>query len=298
MKIFTSFTRSIKSLFLHLGVFIWLVRNVQEIKDLDKILANSPDSPNSAMSPWQGVTLTVQSSATTVLRLRELSKLSPLAIITFETLKSKVEASSSNDIEKRLRYLMDLNGSDKGNSHQYTYLYALIFSEFEVLKEARILEIGLGTNNVDTPSNMGVSGKPGASIRAFRDYDRKVTCVGLDVDHRVLFEEERIQTAVVDQMQLDSWNEIPKHYLMNKFDLVIDDGLHSPTANLNTILSTIDLLTERGVIVVEDIAERALDIWNLLATLGIEGFEIKMVRFPNSYCAVIAKTGVTSKFLD
>jgi hypothetical protein len=38
-----------------------------------------------------------------------------------------------------------------------------------------------------------------------------------------------------------------------KLDLIIDDGLHQPDANLNTIIELIDHLKLNGLIVVEDI---------------------------------------------
>ena len=62
-----------------------------------------------------------------------------------------------------------------------------------------ILEIGLGTNNVDVVSNMGRDGIPGASLRAFRDYLINSKIYGADIDKSILFSEERIETYFVDQ---------------------------------------------------------------------------------------------------
>jgi hypothetical protein len=138
---------------------------------------------------------------------------------------------------------------------------------------------------------MGSLGKPGASLRAFRAFDPRVSCVGLDVDPRVLFDEERIHTAVVDQMSLESWGAIPEYLLRKKFDLIIDDGLHSPLANLNTIISTLPMLGSGGILVVEDVPERALDLWAIASALGIQGHEMRIISFPMAYCVVIAKLG-------
>ena len=57
------------------------------------------------------------------------------------------------------------------------------------LNNLNIFEVGLGTNNVDVPSNMGKDGKPGASLRAWRDYFPNA-----DIDTRILFKEDKIQT--------------------------------------------------------------------------------------------------------
>lgn len=46
------------------------------------------------------------------------------------------------------------NRSDKGSSHNYTTLYYSIFKDI-CKKKLRIFELGLGTNNITIPSNMG-----------------------------------------------------------------------------------------------------------------------------------------------
>jgi hypothetical protein len=238
---------------------------------------------------WQGIALTIGSSSTTVTRIGQLAEIKRKEPLGFKELQSRVDSSGFSVVEKKLKRIFDDSGSDKGSAHQYSYLYAMILQNFKSNGPLRILEIGLGTNNVDIPSNMGSSGTPGASLRAFRDYDERIECVGLDIDSRVLFEEERISTGVVDQMDLGSWNFVPERLLQEKFDLVIDDGLHSPSANLNTIISTKAFLSDRGVIVVEDIAERSLDVWHLLDQLGIPEYQLRIVAFPGAFCAVIAR---------
>jgi hypothetical protein len=273
----------------YLYLLFWLFWNRQEVKNVHATLYRSPDSPNSALSVWQGIALTIGSSSTTVSRLAQLAETTRKEPLGFKELQSRVDSSNFSLDEKNLKLIFDESGSDKGSSHQYSYLYATVLGNLKSSKPIRILEIGLGTNNVDTPSNMGSSGIPGASLRAFRDYDERIECVGLDIDSRVLFEEERISTGVVDQMDLASWNSVPKRLLQEKFDLVIDDGLHSPSANLNTIISTKAFLSDRGVIVIEDIAERSLDVWHLLDQLGIPEYDLRIIAFPGAFCAVIAR---------
>lgn len=72
--------------------------------------------------------------------------------------------------EKRsaqLGALFNAYGSDK-TRHGYHYVYAAILQRSS--NQKLILEVGLGTNNVDVVSHMGANGQPGASLRAFRDY--------------------------------------------------------------------------------------------------------------------------------
>ena len=99
---------------------------------------------------------------------------------------------------------------------------------------SNILGIGLGTNNTNLVSTMGTEGKPGASLRAFRDFCMNAEVIGADVDESILFKEDRIKTFYVDQTSNNSLNNL-KDKFTNKFDLIIDDGLHSPDANINTL---------------------------------------------------------------
>ena len=59
-------------------------------------------------------------------------------------------------------------GSDKAGIHNYYLIYSCILHDPNSISS--LMEIGLGTNNTDIPSNMGAHGKPGASLRAFRDF--------------------------------------------------------------------------------------------------------------------------------
>src|SRR5687768_7909939 len=74
-------------------------------------------------------------------------------------------------------------GSDKG-SNNYTALYAALFKERRD-QPLRILELGLGSNNEDVLSNMGVFGAPGASHRGWRQLFPHALVYGADIDRRV-----------------------------------------------------------------------------------------------------------------
>ena len=131
---------------------------------------------------------------------------------------------------------------------------------------SNILEIGLGTNNTDLVSSMGKEGKPGASLRAFRDFCTNAEVIGADIDNRILFKEDRIKTFYVDQTSNSSLNDLKDNFT-NKFDLIIDDGLHSPDANINTLRVAITLIKKGGSIVIEDINIKAIDIWMTMSNL-------------------------------
>ena len=165
---------------------------------------------------------------------------------------------------KDLEILLNKYGSDKAYKHKYHILYGKILTPRE--KISNILEIGLGTNNRDIVSSMGKDGKPGASLRSFRDFCPNAEIIGADIDKRILFEEDRIKTFFVDQTSTSSLNNL-KNKFSNKFDLIIDDGLHSPDANINTLRIAISLIKKGGSIVIEDINSKALDIWITISNL-------------------------------
>lgn len=150
--------------------------------------------------------------------------------------------------------LFNKYGSDKAGKHDYYKFYYYILVKLGINNELDILEIGLGTNDPNLVSTMGIKGKPGASIRSFRDFCKNSNCFGADIDKKILFEEDRIETFYVDQLDSFSFNNIKKSKnKSNGFDLIIDDGLHSIGANFNTLLFGLKNINDNGWIVIEDI---------------------------------------------
>jgi len=160
-----------------------------------------------------------------------------------------------------LKTCLDANGSDKAQRNQYHKFYA---SVLHADTEA-VFEIGLGTNNVDVASNMGPQGRPGASLRGFRDFLPRARIFGADVDDRILFEEERISTRRVDQLDYESVASLESW--LPPLDLFIDDGLHSFVANLNTLEVGLRLTKPGGWVVMEDISESTIPLWQVIGSL-------------------------------
>jgi hypothetical protein len=165
---------------------------------------------------------------------------------------------------QRLKEVFDKHGSDKATEHDYHRIYGAILREGDWVRS--VLEIGLGSNHEDVVSHMGRAGRPGASLRAFRDYLPNAMIYGADVDRRILFEEERIKTFFVDQTDLSSFDALGQRVDRN-FDLIVDDGLHSPNANIAVLAFSLKRLKPGGWIVIEDIAERSLPVWEVIAAL-------------------------------
>lgn len=173
-----------------------------------------------------------------------------------------------DDSSISLRRLLIQHNSDKSSPHRYHILYNVILKDRENIKN--VLEVGLGTNNPGIISTMGVGGSPGASLRAFKEYLPNANIYGLDIDKDILFEEERIKTYFVDQTDARTFNQLD---LPNDFDLIIDDGLHSPNANLTTLLYGLTKVKIGGYVVIEDIAREALPFWVVVSALLPDTYE-------------------------
>lgn len=151
--------------------------------------------------------------------------------------------------------LMKSMGSDKGDScHNYTTFYAKLFKKLRN-KYIKIFELGIGTNYLDVPSNMGAEGNPGASLYAWEKYFPKAEVYGADIDKRILFQTPIIKTFYCDQTDPLSIFKMFNHkdLIDSYFDIMIDDGLHEFNANLNFLIYSIKKLRRNGIYIVEDL---------------------------------------------
>lgn len=164
--------------------------------------------------------------------------------------------------EKKSTPLCEIMGrckSDKGSInieyswHNYTTFYYSIFKDLRE-KQLRIFELGLGTNNVKMPSNMGAEGRPGASLYGWREYFPNSEIFGADIDTDILFNTDKIKTFYCDQTNpeiiKEMWNEPD---LQDNFDIIIEDGLHTFNANVCFFENSIHKLKPNGYFIIEDI---------------------------------------------
>lgn len=176
-----------------------------------------------------------------------------------------VQGKKNEDFITKIKQKFDTYGSDK-TTHNYYLVYSQILGSVNNI--TGLLEIGMGTNNTNIVSNMGNAGMPGASLRAFRDCLPNAMIYGADIDKGILFEEDRIKTYFVDQTNPRTFEELNNNISCN-LDLIIDDGLHSPNANIATLTFALSKQKNQknGWVVIEDIPERALPIWKVISFL-------------------------------
>ncbi|MDB2446833.1 class I SAM-dependent methyltransferase [Candidatus Pelagibacter bacterium] len=175
-------------------------------------------------------------------------------------LEIKYEYQQENTLGK----LFEKYGSDKGyvdlktktlfgwKAHSYSFFYSFLFQD-KVLDVKKILECGIGTNNPKLKSNMTENGKPGASLRVWREYFKYATVYGADVDKEILFQDERIKTFYVNQLDPKSVENMWEGINENDFDIIIDDGLHTFDAAISLFQNSIQFLKTGGLYVIEDV---------------------------------------------
>lgn len=195
---------------------------------------------------------------------------------------------------RRSRFLHELcqrHGTDKGSllyrgkpwpEHTFADIYTILFESrrFEIL---RVFEMGIGTNNRSIPANMFGYGKPGASLRVWRDFFPNATIFGADIDNRVLFQEERIHTLYMDQLNVNSINEFWLQLNLKDFDIIIDDGLHTVEAAINLFSHSFQYLKSGGIYIIEDLtAERIQTLGHFFKRQEVEFSVYSSHRFLHS----------------
>ena len=155
--------------------------------------------------------------------------------------------------------IMGKNRSDKGHknlkkTHNYTTVYYRLFKDLKH-EQLNVFELGLGTNNTDVPSNMGVDGRPGASLYGWSEFFPNANIYGADIDKRVLFNTDRIKTFYCDQTKPEvicgMWEE--EELKDKQFDILVEDGLHQHNAQICFFENSIHKIKDGGFYIIEDV---------------------------------------------
>jgi len=160
----------------------------------------------------------------------------------------------------------------------------------EIENPKNIFEIGLGTNNSDVVSTMGSNGRPGASLKAFKEYLPHANIYGGDYDKRILFNEKRIKTFFIDQTNPTTFDDLDK-VLSKDFDLMIDDGLHAPNANLNSLKFFLNHIRVGGFAVIEDVNQDSEALWKIVSFLIEPCFESALIKTKTSSMFIVERVG-------
>ena len=132
---------------------------------------------------------------------------------------------------------------------------------------------------------MGRKGFPGASLKAFADIYPNAEIFGADIDEQILNNFKNVKMFYLDQNDLKTYNNdmINEKY----FDLIIDDGLHMQSANLNTLIFALERLKPGGVLVIEDITISALNTWHIVDGLLKDPYKLSLYQCIDNYVVTV-----------
>jgi hypothetical protein len=144
--------------------------------------------------------------------------------------------------EPSLRELAVAMGTDKEGAHGYAGPYERHLARFRH-EPVTLLEIGIG-HYLDPA-------RGGESLRMWKAYFPAATIIGLDIEDKSHFAEERITIVVGDQADRVVLRDIATRH--GPFDIVIDDGSHRSEHVIATFEALFPHVRDGGVYVVEDL---------------------------------------------
>ena len=152
-------------------------------------------------------------------------------------------------------------------------IYLAIINEKNNSVSAKILA------NTNIKANMTKNASPGASLRMWSDYFINADIYGGDIDKSILFEEERIKTFFVDQLNTSSIKSMWKNINVENFDIIIDDGLHNPRANLNFFFNSFNKIKKNGIYIIEDVSNDNINFFQK----ELKNYETEIVTLSNKH---------------
>ena len=154
-----------------------------------------------------------------------------------------------------IKVLFEKHLSDKA-INGYSDVYDHFFYPWKD-KYITLLEIGIGTLN-PTHSNMLFweekypEYRPGASLRAFKEYFPHGLIYGIDVNEDCMIsDEERIKTFLMDSTDKITSDDI--FGSLSKFNFIVDDGDHRYETQIKTFENFFGKLRSDGVYILEDL---------------------------------------------
>jgi hypothetical protein len=195
-----------------------------------------------------------------------------------------------------LAELFNFYGSDK-DINGYSHVYSILFDKMKN-DNLNILEIGIGTMIPNAKSSMkgymSDDYKPGASLRAWRDFFINSNIIGVDIQPDTIFTDERIKTYICDSTDKKSVENLISN-LNVQFDIIIDDGYHLDMAQLMTLNNFLPHLKDGGLYIIEDIypGSKINANPNVIKSI-VNNYEYYFVGLKNNQC-VIRKKEIKSK---
>jgi hypothetical protein len=151
-------------------------------------------------------------------------------------------------------------GSDKGDRLESHHNYTPFYESFLHTRQndpLLILEIGVFA---------------GSSLAAWYKYFPNSTIIGLDIDDKTMFDNDRIHTFRLDQSSHSELENFVTECKKNgyEFDFILDDGSHHMKDQQITLGYLFPLLKSKGVYFIEDLHTSLADDGFVLYSRGLE----------------------------
>jgi hypothetical protein len=164
----------------------------------------------------------------------------------------------TNKIKRnKLTLIANKYQSDKGtiysSQHNFTDIYEKYFKKYKN-KKIKILEIGA---------------HDGASLKTWLEYFPNSIIHALDIDDRSQLNNNRINCFVLDQSNEEELKRAAS-YLLQDYDIIIDDGSHHMRDQQITFYYMFKLLKNNGLYIIEDLHTSLCDNKTLLYGRQIE----------------------------
>ena len=153
---------------------------------------------------------------------------------------------ANNNIQTDLCIKMTKFGSDKCSDwHNYSLFYDFMFSD-DRDNNLKIFEVGI---------------YGGSSVRAWKEYFKNSHIYCGDVNHDYFVNEDRISSFFCDQDNPESIREMWNNETLKDidFDIIIDDGKHEYTSNINFLENSYSKLKDGGIFIIEDLTRFTFD---------------------------------------
>jgi hypothetical protein len=144
--------------------------------------------------------------------------------------------------EPPLRELALAMKTDKEGAHSYSGPYERHLARFRD-RPITLLEIGVGGYSDAT--------RGGASLRMWKAYFPLASIIGLDIEDKSQFAEERVTIVQGSQADVAFLDELAARF--GPFDVVIDDGSHRCAHVVTTFGALFPHVRDGGIYVVEDL---------------------------------------------
>jgi len=167
-----------------------------------------------------------------IINKSSIDNINVIKYYTEDEILSKIESVN-------LKNLIDNNATDKNTTHCYLNVYQNLFTSKKD-NAKNVLEIGIGR---------------GGSIKLWNDYFKNAQIYGVDISPPYYINYIRTNHKMTFYPFTDGYdtNFININFKNNQFDIIIDDGPHTLDSFLNCIKLYLNLLTNDGIFIIEDV---------------------------------------------